>query len=111
MVDNTRDVTTTGGGDLLMDTSNGTNRFYTNTFNGTSSASPVIVGVLACIQGVLKAAGKPLLTPASAVKLLRENGSPQQDGAPEGNGPTMIPKTQRIGNRPDLKRIIEVLKL
>jgi hypothetical protein len=60
---------------------------------------------------MLKRANKGLLTPDQAVKLLRENGWPQQDGAPEDNGSTLFPKTQRIGNRPDLKQLISVLKL
>ena len=102
-------VTSTGYGDL--NNGQGADKLYTDTFSGTSSASPVIVGVLASIQGMLKQAKKALLTPDQAVKLLRENGWPQQDGALEDNGPTLFPKTQRIGNRPDLKQLINVLKL
>jgi subtilase family protein len=87
------EVTTCGYGDLQ----GGPNEdvWYTNQFNGTSSASPVVVGALACVQGALKAAGKPLLTPISARQLLRTFGSVQQD-AP------LRPATQRIGSRPDL---------
>jgi hypothetical protein len=102
-------VTTTGYGDLSP--GKDTDRLYTDKFSGTSSASPVIVGVLASIQGMLKQAGRKLLTPEQAVKLLRENGWPQQDGAPGDNGPTLFPRTQRIGSRPDLKQLIEILKL
>lgn len=90
------EVTTTGGGDLQGGTSD---IMYTDTFNGTSSASPVVVGALAVLQGILKAYKKPLLTPGRAVKLLRDTGSPQEDDPNR-------PKTRRIGNRPDLRKLI-----
>jgi hypothetical protein len=70
-------------------------RWYTDTFGGTSGASAMITGALACMQGVLKAAGKPLLTPIKARSLLQDFGSAQQDAPGR-------PATQRIGNRPDL---------
>lgn len=93
-----REVTTTGYGDLQ----GGGNRdfWYTDTFSGTSSASPIVVGALACVQGVLRAQGGTLLTPASARTLLRTTGSPQQDA------PTR-PSTQRIGTRPNLRQMIQ----
>jgi Subtilase family len=95
-----REVTTCGYGDLQ----GGANEdlWYTDRFSGTSSASPIVVGALSCVQGALRAAGKPALTPARARNLLRSTGSPQQDG-PNG------PRTQRIGNRPDLRQIIKSL--
>jgi hypothetical protein len=95
-----REVTTCGYGDLQ----GGANEdfWYTDQFSGTSSASPVIVGVLGCLQGVLRAASQPLLTPASARALLRAGGSPQQDALGR-------PVSQRIGNRPDLRAYIQQL--
>jgi len=95
------EVTTTGYGDLSGATEN---EWYTHTFSGTSSAAPIVVGALACIQGALRAAGRALLTPASALALLRANGSPQQAGL---HGPS----TQRIGNRPDLRAAFQSLGL
>lgn len=91
------EVTTTGYGDLQ----GGANRnmWYTDQFSGTSSASPIIVGALACVQGVLRARGRIPLTPARARDLLRSTGSPQQ--AAPGR-----PATQRIGNRPNLRQMI-----
>lgn len=88
-----REVTTCGYGDLQ----GGTNEdvWYTDQFSGTSSASPIVVGAVGCVQGALKAAGKPVLTPAGARDLLRTTGTPQQASA-------IAPLTQRIGNRPDL---------
>jgi hypothetical protein len=50
------------------------------------------------MQGWLRAAGKPLRTPAQARTLLRTTGSPQQ------NEPGR-PATQRIGNRPNLRSL------
>lgn len=91
-------VTTIGYGDLQGGQSR--DRHYAGDFSGTSSASPIIVGALAVIQGILKKAGKSLLTPKKAQEILRSTGSPQQDG-PEA------PKTQRIGNRPDLRQLLK----
>ena len=90
-----REVTSTGYGDLFNDS---VNQQYTDTFSGTSSASPIVVGALGCMQGWLRAAGKPLRTPAQARTLLRGTGSPQQDTPGR-------PATQRIGNRPNLRQL------
>jgi Subtilase family len=95
-----REVTTCGYGDLQGGPSE--DLWYTDQFAGTSSASPIVVGTLACVQGILRAAGKPLLTPAQARSLLRSTGSLQQDG-PNGNA------NQRIGNRPNIRQIVEAL--
>ncbi|MBK8254890.1 MAG: S8 family serine peptidase [Polyangiaceae bacterium] len=97
-----REVTTTGYGDLQ----GGTNEdaWYTDQFSGTSSASPIIVGVLACTQGALRAAGRQPLTAARARDLLRSTGSPQQDAPGR-------PASQRIGNRPNLRAMFASLGL
>jgi len=92
-----REVTTTGYGDLQGGSNE--NLWYTDTFSGTSSASPIVVGALGCVQGVLRAQGGTLLTPAHAINLLRTTGSPQQDAPGR-------PRTQRIGNRPNLSQLI-----
>lgn len=92
-----REVTTTGYGDLQ----GGSNQdlWYTNQFNGTSSASPVVVGALAATQGVLRARGHRRLNSASARLLVRACGSPQQDAPGR-------PASQRIGMRPNLRELI-----
>ena len=93
-----REVTTTGGLGRGSDTLRPgpvEDRWYTDRFSGTSSAAPMVAGVLACVQGVLRAAGHAPLTPAQARAALRETGSPQA-----GDG------RQRIGNRPDLGALI-----
>jgi hypothetical protein len=92
-----REVTTTGYGDLQGGES--VDLWYTSRFSGTSSASPIVVGALACVQGVLRAHGRPRLSPARARELLRQTGSPQQDAPGR-------PATQRIGRRPDLRQLI-----
>jgi Subtilase family len=74
-------------------------RWYTERFNGTSSAAPIVAGALACVQGVLRAAGRRPLRSAEARAALRETGSPQQ---PAAGG-----SLERIGNRPDVARLIE----
>ena len=91
-----REVTTAGYGDLQ---GGPRNRWYTETFSGTSSASPIVVGALGCVQGILKAQGSPPLTPVRSIGLLRSTGSPQQDTPGR-------PRTQRIGNRPNLRQMI-----
>jgi subtilisin family serine protease len=89
-------VVTCGYGDLRDTGPTGT---YTATFGGTSSASPIVAGALACVQGILRARGLPLLTPARARTLLRATGSPQQ--WPHGHA-----TTDRIGNLPDLRALV-----
>ncbi|MEY2894016.1 MAG: hypothetical protein RJA98_3924 [Pseudomonadota bacterium] len=90
-----REVTSTGYGNLWNDSANAQ---YTDTFSGTSSASPIIVGALACMQGWVRAAARTLITPAKARTLLRAHGAVQQSEPGR-------PATQRIGRRPDLKLI------
>jgi subtilisin family serine protease len=92
-----REVTTCGYGDLQGGTNE--NRWYTDQFSGTSSASPIVVGALGCAQGVRRASGLSLLTPATARTLLRSTGSPQEDAPGR-------PRSQRIGNRPDLRQLL-----
>lgn len=92
-----REVTTTGYGNLQG--GGDRNLWYTDTFSGTSSASPIVVGALGCVQGALRARGRIPLSPARARELLRATGSPQQDAPGR-------PRTQRIGNRPNLRQLI-----
>jgi hypothetical protein len=96
-----REVVTAGYGDLQ----GGSNEdlWYTAQFSGTSSASPIVVGALACVQGTRRVVGSalPLHTPASARSALRSTGSPQQASG-------IAPLTQRIGTRPNLRQLIPV---
>lgn len=95
------EVTTTGWyGDLQGGPEE--TRWYTDGFAGTSAASPIVAGAVACVQGALSAAGRPVLNPQEARGLLRATGSPQQDGLAG-------PATQRIGNRPDVREMLSML--
>ncbi|MGV9880282.1 S8 family peptidase [Streptomyces sp. NPDC003006] len=100
-----RETTTTGGfWDRPGDLQGGAEEiaWYTDTFSGTSSASPIVVGALAALQGMLKASGQRPMTPERARDVLRCTGSPQQDAPGR-------PASQRIGNRPDIKAAVTKL--
>lgn len=97
-----REVTTTGGfWDRPGDLQGGAEEigWYTDTFSGTSAASPVVVGALAALQGMLKAAAQEPMSPERARAVLRATGSPQQDAPGR-------PASQRIGNRPDIRAAV-----
>ncbi|KAF1991548.1 subtilisin-like protein [Aulographum hederae CBS 113979] len=91
-----REVTSTGYGDLL---SGDENSWYTDTFSGTSSASPIVVGAVAVAQSIRVQSGRSPLTGEQFAQLFRQTGSAQQDG-PNGDA------SQRIGNRPDLSQLV-----
>ncbi|RKZ19024.1 hypothetical protein DRQ50_02935 [bacterium] len=87
-------VYTTGYGSLFS--SEGTNRWYTSTFNGTSSASPIVAGAAACLQGwYLANVSTTPLTPTVMRSTLITTGT-AQISPPFGN----------IGPRPDLAAAI-----
>jgi len=97
-----REVTTTGYGHLQGGTDE--DLWYTDRFSGTSSASPIVVGAVASTQGNRKARGLAVYTPAQMRARLRSTGSPQTDAPGR-------PATQRIGNRPNLRQLIGVVKV
>lgn len=87
-------VTTLGYGDAQ---GGGENRWYTLRFSGTSSASPIVTGAVACIQGRARAkTGKPF-TPGRVRRLLIQTGTPQQPGPG-------VPLAQHIGPQPNLEK-------
>jgi hypothetical protein len=97
------DVTTTGGlGGQWDDFFNvpQETRWYTNRFSGTSSAAAIVAGVLGCVQGVLRAAGRTPLEPLEAREFLRTGGAAQRK-APDR------PVSQRIGPRVGLPDLLE----
>jgi outer membrane biosynthesis protein TonB len=97
-----REVTTTGYGWLQGGSDE--RLWYTDQFSGTSSASPVVVGAVACVQGNRVARGLALFTPAQMRNKLRTTGSVQTDAPGR-------PATQRIGNRPNLKSLLGFVKV
>ncbi len=97
-----RDVATTGGlggGRDEAHPGEDEDTWYTGGFGGTSSAAPMVAGALACVQGVLRAAGRTPLTPRQARTALHETGSPQQ--------PAKDGSLERIGNLPDIGQLID----
>jgi len=92
-------VASTGYSDLYTGT--GKNQWYTASFNGTSSSSPIVAGAAAVLSSVAKQRGLKK-SPSWIRSTLTDTGSPQQ------NDPS-YPATQHIGPRPDLKTAIAQL--
>ena len=88
------DIVTTGYGDLF---NGGKERKYTQRFGGTSSAAPIVAGVVAVVSSIAKEHGIEL-SPKKLRKMIRETGTPQ----------TKHPKLryEPIGNLPDLNELI-----
>lgn len=78
---------------------------YTDSFGGTSSASPIIAGAALCIQGLAEASLGHRLSPGQIRHLLSNFGAPQTDNLP------LYPATQHIGVLPDLAQIIPQIGL
>jgi subtilisin family serine protease len=93
-------VTTCGYGDAQGSTSE--NRWYTHRFSGTSSASPIVTGGVAVLQGIAKARRGAPLTPARVRDILMRTGTPQVAGP-------SAPLSQRIGPLPNLAQAVRVV--
>ena len=72
--------------------------FYTATFSGTSSASPIITGAVACLQGRYEELYGTPLTADQVRSILVATGTPQQGVL-----------TTHIGPRPDLEAAFAIL--
>lgn len=84
-------VATTGKGTLYS--AEGADLFYRNDFSGTSSASPIVAGSAASLQGAFRAANGGANLAGPGMKMLfRETGSPQTGNA----------GGEKIGSLPDL---------
>jgi hypothetical protein len=66
---------------------------YTLSFSGTSSATPIVAGAAAAVNGSRRADGDPLLNSTSLRQLLRNTGTAQGSGV-------------AIGPLPDLRRAL-----
>jgi subtilisin family serine protease len=95
-------VTTLGYGDAQGGADE--NRWYTHRFSGTSSASPIVTGAAACIQGAAKANLGAPLPPDKVRDILVKTGTPQEPGPG-------VPLTQHIGPLPDLTRAAKTARL
>jgi subtilisin family serine protease len=85
-------VTTLGYGDAQ---GGGQSRWYTLRFSGTSSASPIVTGAVACLQGRSKAKNGTPLAPSQVRQILMATGTSQVAGPG-------VPVTQQIGPLPNL---------
>ena len=79
-------VVTTGYGDL--DSADGTNALYTAVFNGTSSATPIVAGAIAALQGIIRArsGGVQTIGPLEMRAIFQATGS-LQTGSSQNIGP------------------------
>jgi subtilisin family serine protease len=76
------------------------NGWYTLRFSGTSSASPIVTGAVACLQGRAKAKNGAPLSPAKVRDILVSTGTPQQAGPG-------VPLSQHIGPLPNLREAVK----
>jgi hypothetical protein len=86
-------VTTLGYGDLFG-SAHGEDQYYTSTFSGTSSASPVVTGAAASLQGASLAAGRGLQDSRTLRHILASTGTAQSADS------------RNIGPLPDLRRAL-----
>lgn len=86
-------VATTGYGDAQGGKSE--DRWYSLRFSGTSSASPIVTGAVAVLQGHAKAKQGAPLSPAQVRSILIKTGTPQESGSG-------VPLSQHIGPQPNL---------
>lgn len=93
-------VTTLGYGDAQGDASE--NKWYTLRFSGTSSASPIVTGSVACLQGRAKAKNGAPLSPEKVRHILMKTGTPQESGPG-------VPLTQNIGPLPNLPKAMTLV--
>ena len=95
-------VTTLGYGDAQGGADE--NKWYTHRFSGTSSASPIVTGAAACLQGAATAILGAPLPPNKVWDLLVKTGTPQQPGPG-------VPLSQHIGPLPDLTKAAKTARL
>ncbi|HSA00439.1 MAG TPA: S8 family serine peptidase, partial [Candidatus Paceibacterota bacterium] len=101
-------ISTTGIGSNVLPTgwAANSNELYTAGYGGTSGATPMVAGAVACIQGFLKAQGRPVLTPVEMRDLLVATGIPQQQADVTGDG---VVDVRHIGPLPNLRAAINAL--
>lgn len=75
------DVTTCGYGDLYSGQNK--NQWYTDSFSGTSSASPMATAGVAILQGICAQHGQGPVEPLEVRRILNDTGTPHQDPTKE----------------------------
>jgi hypothetical protein len=94
-------VATLGYGDLAMVNGAGdSNQFYTSTFSGTSSASPIAVSAVADVQGARIAHGLGVATTSAMRSLLVSTGTPQAGANHIGPLPNLHAALDSLGIKP-----------
>ncbi|MDP8239547.1 MAG: S8 family serine peptidase [Candidatus Hatepunaea meridiana] len=96
-----REIVTCGLGDLFYPNEDH-RQMYTSNFNGTSGASAIVAGAVACLQGMCKTRtdGQILLTAEEIRDILVGTGTPQNRNGHQGH----------IGPQPDLAEAMEELE-
>lgn len=89
----------TTGSDGTLQSHPDKRRRYTQAFNGTSSASAIVAGAVACLCGISKANGVGPLSPVDMRELLVTTGTPQGGD-----------RSQHIGPLPNLRAAIDELE-
>jgi subtilisin family serine protease len=87
-------VTTLGYGDAQG--GNNEDTWYTLRFSGTSSASPIVTGAVACLQSYARSKRGVVLAPAIVRAILENTGTCQADDAPRAL------MSEKIGPQPNL---------
>ncbi len=91
-------VTTAGYGDLY---GSSMSDYYTATFSGTSSASPIVTGAVVALQGIYKAQTSGNVLPLNMLRdILKNTGTSSFD-----------PLNDKIGVMPNLKAAIDTLMI
>lgn len=91
-----KNVVTTGYGGLFSGDGD-MNQYYTETFGGTSSATPIVAGAVICLQGIYNAQYGFPMAPEVVLSLLANTGSQQPN------------PSEWIGPRPNLEAAYQFL--
>jgi hypothetical protein len=93
-------VATLGYGTLAQVNGADTNQWYSNSFSGTSSASPIVVSAVADLQGARIAHGLGVATTSAMRSLLVSTGTPQTGANPIGPLPNLRAALDSLSIKP-----------
>lgn len=92
-------VWTLGYGEIKID-GDDKRQWYTRSFGGTSSASPIVAGAIACIQGARVASGNTPLAFLDMRNLLVSTGTPQTGSKHIGPQPNLAAALSSLQSNP-----------